>query len=270
MANAGARLIPEADPSTYLPRIKQVQWDHYYVSIARTVETRANCFGTHVGAVLVLNNRIISTGFNGTPEGFQNCEEGGCTRCSQRELKAEGRVDELKDPLFGSMGKHLDVCVCVHAEANALLSAARYGTRTQGATLYSTWTPCFTCLKEAIQAGVERVVYLKPWSQAGSEILRQQYALLAEHLRGAGGERNFEQLHPQAELLAHTGGRTRDPVLDDIIPENANGVPGVTVRRSPPAEPVPAPTTKKSAAKRAAAEPRRAVKPKPAARAARS
>jgi dCMP deaminase len=193
------------------------------MQVAETVETRANCWGTSVGAVLVLHNRIISTGFNGTPEGFPNCEDGGCERCRQRELRGAGRVSEVTDPLFLGKGKHLDVCICVHAEANALLSAARYGTRTDGATLYSTYTPCFSCLKEMIQAGVRRVVYLNSWDQAESDAMRQQYRLLAEHLRGAAGEHNFEQLARQRDLLAHTGGVVRSPCLDDRVPQNGVG-----------------------------------------------
>lgn len=254
------RDIPLADPSSYLPRIKQVQWDHYYMSIAQNVQTRANCSGTSVGAVLVLNNRIISTGFNGTPQGFPNCRDGGCVRCQQRELRDEGRLGEIKDPLFLSDGKHLDVCICVHAEANALLSAARYGTRTDGATLYSTYTPCFCCLKEAIQAGVERIVYLKPWVQAKSAILRQQYALLAEHLRGPNGERYFEQLQSQAELLRHTGGRARPPVLDKLIPKDTHGVPGI---RIPPARKKRSQATKATAKTTANTVPKAAKKPAP-------
>src|SRR3984957_13356823 len=222
-SDEGSNMIPHADPSSYLPRIKQIQWDHYYMQVAATVETRANCWGTTVGAVLVLHNRIISTGFNGTPEGFPNCEDGGCERCRQRELRDQGRVSEVTDPLFLGEGKHLDVCICVHAEANALLSAARFGTRTDGATLYSTYTPCFSCLKEMIQAGVRRVVYLNSWNQAESDAMHQQYQLLAEHLRGAAGEHNFEQLARQRDLLAHTGGAVRDPCLDDGVPQDRVG-----------------------------------------------
>jgi dCMP deaminase len=211
--------IPVADPSNYLPRIKQIQWDHYYMQVAETIETRANCWGTAVGAVLVLHNRIISTGFNGTPEGFPNCRDGGCERCRQRELVSEGRFSEVTDPLFRSKGKHLDVCICVHAEANALLSASRYGAQTDGATLYATYRPCFSCLKEMIQAGVRRVVYLNPWDQSDTAVMRQQYELLAQHLRGADGGYNFEQLARQRDLLNHTGGQVRDPDLDDRIPQ---------------------------------------------------
>jgi dCMP deaminase len=188
------------------------------MQVAGTVQTRANCYGTSVGAVLVLNNRIVSTGFNGTPEGFPNCTDGGCVRCRERELRDAGRIDEVTDSVFLGEGKHLDLCICVHAEANALLSAARYGTQTDGAVLYATYTPCFSCLKEAIQAGVRRVVYLNPWQPAKSETLRQQYELLAEHLR-ANDARNFEQIARQSDLVAHTGGHVREPVLDSRIPD---------------------------------------------------
>jgi dCMP deaminase len=208
--------LPLIDPSRFLPRIKQVQWDHYYMEVALTIRKRANCYGANVGAVLVRDNRIISTGFNGTPEGFPNCLDGGCVRCRDRELRDAGRIAEVSDPLFLDEGKHLDLCICVHAEANAIVSAARAGTRVDGSTLYATHKPCFTCLKEAIQAGVARVVYLQDYTPAPGESLRQQYELLAEHLR-ANDARNFEQLERQSSLVAGTAAATRPPVLDDQI-----------------------------------------------------
>src|ERR1700761_4585940 len=89
---------PLADPGKTLPRVSQIQWDHYYMQVAETIRTRGNCLGTKVGAVLVLNNRIISTGFNGTPAGFTNCEDGGCVRCRDRYLGEIGRGHEASDP----------------------------------------------------------------------------------------------------------------------------------------------------------------------------
>jgi dCMP deaminase len=186
------------------------------MEVALTIRKRANCHGANVGAVLVRDNRIISTGFNGTPQGFPNCLDGGCVRCRDRELRDAGRVAEVSDPLFLDEGKHLDLCICVHAEANAIVSAARAGTRVDGATLYATHKPCFTCLKEAIQAGVGRVVYLQDYTPADSASLRQQYELLAEHLR-ANDARNFEQLERQSSLVDGTAAAVRDPVLDDKI-----------------------------------------------------
>lgn len=101
----------------------------YFMQIAMTVRRRALCLGRSVGAVLVKEGRIISTGYNGTPENMPNCDERerGCLRCASRDQ-------------FES-GTGYDVCICVHAEQNALLSAARFGTPVDGAVLYTTLRP---------------------------------------------------------------------------------------------------------------------------------
>ena len=125
--------------------------DEYYLGIAFAVRERANCLGNRVGAVIVKGNRVISTGYNGVPEGMTNCLDGGCQRCRNTQ------------PKFAS-GQGYDLCICVHAEANALLSAARFGISVEGATLYTTMQPCFGCAKELLQAHIERVVYLHPWT----------------------------------------------------------------------------------------------------------
>jgi dCMP deaminase len=186
------------------------------MSIARTVATRANCTGSRVGAVLVADNRIIATGFNGTPAGFPNCLDGGCVRCRDRALFKAGRIDEMADRSLAEGPKQLDICICVHAEANAVLAAARAGTRTDGAGLYATHKPCFTCLKEAVQAGVERVVYLNDYIAGDKESYLAQYELLAEHLRN-NDARNFEQLGRQRDVLRGTTATVRQPNLDDDI-----------------------------------------------------
>ncbi len=238
---------PLMEPRASLPRIRQVEWDHYYMEIANTVASRANCTGSHVGAVIVSENRIVSTGFNGTPAGFPNCESGGCVRCRDRQLDKAGRHSEMADRQLGRDHKHLDLCICVHAEANAMLSAARFGIRTDGATLYSTHQPCFTCLKEAVQAGIARVVYLQEWWHADSKALKQMYNQLAEHLR-SNDERNFEQLHRQRDLLAGTSTIPRAPNLDDQIVSIDDPDATVKVRhdgRSAPNESKPRPTKRK-------------------------
>lgn len=212
----GKKVPALADPRNALPRIAQVEWDHYYMQIALTVKTRANCTGAQVGAVLVRGNRIISTGFNGTPEGFVNCRDGGCVRCRDRALQKAGRTADIVYPELSTDEKHLDLCICVHAEANALLSAARAGMPTDSSTLYANYKPCFGCLKEAVQAGVTRVVYLEDWVHSPHESLVHQYELLAEHLR-RGNERNFERLAPQRGLIAGTAVNVRDPDLDSLI-----------------------------------------------------
>ncbi len=134
-----------------MKREKLPDTDTYYMGIAIAVREKANCTGNRIGAVLVLENRVISTGYNGVPEGMKNCLEGGCLRC--RNPKGQ----------FPS-GTGYDLCICVHAEQNTLLTAARFGISVQESTLYSTMQPCFGCAKELLQAHVKRVVYLHPWT----------------------------------------------------------------------------------------------------------
>ncbi len=140
--------------------------DEYMMAVAITARLRANCLGTRVGAVLAQGAHIVSTGYNGTPSGMTNCAEGGCYRCRNKE--------------HFSSGIGYDVCICVHAEQNALLAAAKFGIRVNDSTLYSTARPCFGCAKEALQAGVQRVFYLNDWRHPNTS-LRKDYISLSEH-----------------------------------------------------------------------------------------
>lgn len=136
----------------------------YYMQIADAVRQKASCDKRLVGAVVVLGNRIVSTGYNGTPEGMTNCNQGGCYRCGH---------PELYDP-----GKAYDVCICVHAEQNALLTAARFGISVEGADVYTTLAPCFGCMKELLQAKVRSVYYLGDF-KVDAEHREQLDALIA-------------------------------------------------------------------------------------------
>jgi dCMP deaminase len=173
-------------------RQKQIADDHYYMGIADAVEKGADCRGSQVGAVIVLQNRVISTGYNGTPSGFRNCNEGGCVRCHDSWLAKHDRKSEMTDPQHLS-GQALDRCICVHAEQNAFITAARFGIHVDGATLYTTESPCFSCLKEAVQAGITRVVYRKWYAAKYNAALTAQYRELAEHLADCEPTR-FESL----------------------------------------------------------------------------
>ena len=113
----------------------RTSWDEYFMEIARQVATRATCDRKHVGALLVRDRIILSTGYNGSIRGMPHCDEVG-------HLMENGH------------------CVAtVHAEANAVLQAARTGVRIEGSSLYTTASPCWPCFKLVANAGIVRVVY---------------------------------------------------------------------------------------------------------------
>ncbi len=122
-------------------------WDRYFMDIARVVSLRGNCIKRKIAAVIVKDRRIISTGYNGTPRGIINCNEGGCPRCN----------------CFGTSGEKLDECLCSHAEENAIVQAAYHGVSIKGATLYTTYSPCLICTKMIINSGIAEVVYDKAY-----------------------------------------------------------------------------------------------------------
>lgn len=118
-------------------------WDEYFMSIARVVASRSNCVKRKVAAVVTLDRRIISTGYNGTPRGTRNCNEGGCPRCND----------------LAPGGTALSECLCSHGEENAITQAAYHGVSLRGGALYTTFAPCLQCTKLIINAGLDEVVY---------------------------------------------------------------------------------------------------------------
>jgi len=126
-------------------------WDDYFMSVARVVASRSNCVKRKVAAVVTIDRRIVSTGYNGTPRGVRNCNEGGCPRCNA----------------FGPGGVDLAECVCSHGEENAITQAAYHGVSLRGATLYTTYCPCLLCTKMIINAGIAEVVYNADYPMGG-------------------------------------------------------------------------------------------------------
>jgi len=124
----------------FLPR---PSWDEYFMMMAEVAATRSNCIKRRVGAVVVANKQVVSSGYNGTPKGITNCSEGGCPRCASA----------------GDSGSGLGECLCVHAEENAIVQAAAHGVSIRGAALYCTLCPCSYCAKSIINAGITEVVY---------------------------------------------------------------------------------------------------------------
>ncbi len=134
-------------------------WDTYYMDIAHVVAKRGNCLRRRVAAVIVRENRIVSTGYNGTPRGLKNCFEGGCPRCSGASPS----------------GSCLDECLCSHAEENAIAQAAYHGIALRASTLYVTLSPCLTCARLIVSSGIQEVVYEDDYSveSGGKRLLKE-------------------------------------------------------------------------------------------------
>ncbi len=122
----------------YIPRMTQsarVSWDEYFMNIAREVATRSTCSRKHVGAVIVRDKVILSTGYNGSIRGLPHCDEVG-------HMMEDGH------------------CVrTIHAENNAIIQAATHGIRIEGGAIYVTASPCWQCFKMIANAGIRRIVF---------------------------------------------------------------------------------------------------------------
>jgi dCMP deaminase len=133
-------------------------WDEYFLDIAFSVAERSTCDRAHVGAVLVRDKRILSTGYNGSPAGLPHCDEVG-------HLMVDGH------------------CVrTLHAEQNAIIQSALHGVSSEGATAYVTHQPCLTCAKMLINAGVTRVVYAGSYLDEYSRQFLAEAHVQLEHL----------------------------------------------------------------------------------------
>lgn len=124
--------------------LNRPSWDDYFMEITFTVAKRSSCLRRQVGALLVKDHRIITTGYNGAPAGMKHCGElGGC----------------LRQQMGCAPGTGHEFCRALHAEQNAVIQAAIMGVSIKGATLYCTHSPCSLCAKILIGAGIERVVF---------------------------------------------------------------------------------------------------------------
>jgi dCMP deaminase len=118
-------------------------WEEYFMEITRLVAKRATCLRRQVGAVLVMDKRLLATGYNGAPSGLAHCLEVGCLR-EKRQIPS---------------GERHELCRGLHAEQNVIIQAAFHGIRIQGSTLYCTNLPCAICTKMLINAGIREIVY---------------------------------------------------------------------------------------------------------------
>ena len=122
------------------------KWDHRFMEMAQLVSTWASCYQEErkVGAVIVKDKRVMTTGYNGAPAGVSTCVEHG--ECLRKKLGIPS-------------GTRHEMCYAVHAEQNAIIQAAKLGVNIDGSTLYCTHQPCILCAKMIVNAGIVRVVY---------------------------------------------------------------------------------------------------------------
>lgn len=118
-------------------------WDNYFLELTDVVKKRSTCLRRQVGAIIVKDNHILSTGYNGVPTKISHCSEVGCLR------------EKLKVP----SGERHELCRGLHAEQNAIIQAALHGVSIKGATIYTNTKPCSICTKMIINAGIKRIVY---------------------------------------------------------------------------------------------------------------
>lgn len=137
---------------------KRPDWDEYFLAIAELVSRRSTCLRRSVGAVLVKDKRILTTGYNGAPTGLRHCLDLGC----------------LREHCNVPSGERHELCRGLHAEQNAIIQAAMHGVGVQGATLYCTNHPCIICAKMIINAGAVRVIFRDGYGDKLSEDMLQE------------------------------------------------------------------------------------------------
>ncbi len=144
-------------------------WDQYFIEITNIAKKRSTCLRRQVGALLVKDNHILATGYNGVPAGVTHCEAAGC----------------LRQKLNVPSGQRHELCRGLHAEQNAILQAAYHGVPIKGATLYCNTKPCSICTKMIINAGIVRIVYELYYEDAlADEILAETNIIVEQFNKG--------------------------------------------------------------------------------------
>jgi dCMP deaminase len=157
-------------------------WDQYFMSIAKLASTRSTCLRRKVGAVIVKNKRILSTGYNGAPRNLQHCLEIGC----------------LREKLNIKSGERHELCRAIHAEQNAVIQAAVSGVSIENADIYCTTFPCVLCSKIIINAGIRKITVIEGYPDELSQQMLDEAGIEVRYLREEGliaiPEDNFKEL----------------------------------------------------------------------------
>ncbi len=143
------------------------KWDHRFMEMAALVAAWTSCYAENreIGAVIVRDRRVLTTGYNGAPAGIKTCRDKG--ECMRRRMGIPS-------------GQRAELCYAIHAEQNAIIQAARMGIAIDGATLYCTHQPCSVCTKIIINAGIRRIVYEHPYPDDFTHELLAEAGILTE------------------------------------------------------------------------------------------
>jgi dCMP deaminase len=139
---------------------ERVSWENYFMRIATDVATRATCPRKHVGAVIVRDRTILSTGYNGSIKGMPHCD----------------------DEDVGCMMEDGHCVATIHAEQNAIIQAAKNGTMINGSTIYTTASPCWPCFKMITNAGIKRIVFAEFYREEKVFAAAEQIGITLDHL----------------------------------------------------------------------------------------
>lgn len=146
--------IPESCNKNYFFILIIMLSDHIFLNIAQEIAKGSKCVSKHVGAIIVKNNRILSTGYNGTPSGYMNCLEYWKWEHTKEHHDWSSKYE-------------------IHAEMNALLWAARTWICVEGATLYTTLQPCFQCTKNILASWIEKIVYANDYEHNNTQEIEE-------------------------------------------------------------------------------------------------
>jgi dCMP deaminase len=139
--------------------------DVYFAEISDLVSSRSTCLRNQVGAVIVKESQILSTGYNGAPKGLPHCSEVGC----------------LREQLGVKSGERHELCRGLHAEQNAIIQAAYHGVSVRGGKIYCTTKPCSICTKMLINAGIQEIVYIEDYEDPlAAQLLKESNLVMRQ------------------------------------------------------------------------------------------
>ena len=155
------------------PERERPSWTEYFMGITRLVAGRSTCVRRAVGAVVVKDKRILTTGYNGAPSGLAHCTETGC----------------LRQRLDVPSGERHELCRGIHAEQNAIIQAAYHGVSIRGGDLFCTTQPCVICAKMIVNAGIRIIHYAGGYADPMAREMLEEAGIAAIRVEAPAGDR---------------------------------------------------------------------------------